>query len=55
MRRILFREASLMSSMAELVHDIIPQTTNLQTVPERIEWVNIQKCSNGLLFVYCTR
>uniref|UniRef100_A0AAF5PRK5 BCAS3 domain-containing protein n=1 Tax=Wuchereria bancrofti TaxID=6293 RepID=A0AAF5PRK5_WUCBA len=39
-------EASLMSSMAELVHDIIPQSTNPQTVPERIEWVNIQKCSN---------
>ncbi|EFO23938.1 hypothetical protein LOAG_04555 [Loa loa] len=39
-------EASLMSSMAELVHDIIPQSTNPQTIPERIEWVNIQKCSN---------
>uniref|UniRef100_A0A8R1Y992 BCAS3 domain-containing protein n=1 Tax=Onchocerca volvulus TaxID=6282 RepID=A0A8R1Y992_ONCVO len=39
-------EASLMSSMAELVHDIIPQSANPQTVPERIEWVNIQKCSN---------
>ncbi|MCP9258518.1 Breast carcinoma amplified sequence 3 [Dirofilaria immitis] len=39
-------EASLMSSVAELVHDIIPQSTNPQTVPERIEWVNIQKCSN---------
>ncbi|KAL4003008.1 Breast carcinoma amplified sequence 3 family protein [Acanthocheilonema viteae] len=39
-------ETSLMSSVAELVHDIIPQTTNPQTVPERIEWVNIQKCSN---------
>ncbi|VDM91781.1 unnamed protein product [Litomosoides sigmodontis] len=39
-------EATLMSSMAELVHDIIPQATNPQTVPERIEWVNIQKCSN---------
>lgn len=40
-----------MSSMAELVHDIIPQSTNPQTVPERIEWVNIQKCSNGLLYI----
>uniref|UniRef100_A0A915Q767 BCAS3 domain-containing protein n=1 Tax=Setaria digitata TaxID=48799 RepID=A0A915Q767_9BILA len=39
-------EASLMSSVAELVHDIIPQSTNPQTAPERIEWVNIQKYSN---------
>lgn len=39
-------EATLVSSMAELVHDVIPQSTNSQTIPERIEWVNVQKCVN---------
>lgn len=36
-----------MSSVAELVHDVIPQASTPQTATERIEWVCIQKCAAG--------
>ncbi|VDN03736.1 unnamed protein product [Thelazia callipaeda] len=39
-------EGSLMSSMTEFVHDIIPQTTSPKLAPERINWVKMQKCNN---------
>ncbi|VDN49440.1 unnamed protein product [Gongylonema pulchrum] len=47
MNHVLFREATLVSSMADLVHDVIPQSANPQTTPEKIEWVSLQKCVNG--------
>uniref|UniRef100_A0A914ZNP3 BCAS3 domain-containing protein n=2 Tax=Parascaris univalens TaxID=6257 RepID=A0A914ZNP3_PARUN len=40
-------EPSLVSSVAELVHDVIPQASTPQTAAERIEWVCIQKCAAG--------
>uniref|UniRef100_A0A9J2PLW5 BCAS3 domain-containing protein n=1 Tax=Ascaris lumbricoides TaxID=6252 RepID=A0A9J2PLW5_ASCLU len=40
-------EPSLVSSVAELVHDVIPQASTPQTATERIEWVCIQKCAAG--------
>ncbi|VDN46626.1 unnamed protein product [Gongylonema pulchrum] len=46
MNHVLFREATLVSSMADLVHDVIPQSANPQTTPEKIEWVSLQKCVN---------
>ncbi|VDM36490.1 unnamed protein product [Toxocara canis] len=36
---------TLVSSVAELVHDVIPQASTPQTTVEHIEWVSIQKCA----------
>ncbi|KHN82012.1 Breast carcinoma-amplified sequence 3 [Toxocara canis] len=38
---------TLVSSVAELVHDVIPQASTPQTTVEHIEWVSIQKCAAG--------
>ncbi|VDK45066.1 unnamed protein product [Anisakis simplex] len=40
-------EPSLVSSVAELVHDVMPQGSSQQPTVERIEWVCIQKCYAG--------
>ncbi len=39
------RESTIVSSMAELVHDILPQNTPSNS-NETVEWVSIQRCSH---------
>lgn len=47
-----FREATLVSSVAELVHDVIPQQASTTTgkEQERVEWISFQATDlNGKL------